>query len=174
MPAVGTPQGRTSTVTGAAVGLLGVRWLVRAPIWLYRARLGFVLGSRFLMLEHVGRTSGLKRYAVLEVADHPSPGRYVVASGFGTGAQWFRNVQANPAVRVYLRSRKPVSAAARLLPPEQASAVLAHYKARHPKAWARAKPVFEATLGAPLDQMPFVALDMHPTAAMARQNASRT
>jgi deazaflavin-dependent oxidoreductase (nitroreductase family) len=165
MPATGTSQWPASTVTRAAVTLLLVRWLARAPIRLYQARLGFVLGSRFLMLERMGRKSGLKRYAVLEVVCHPSPSRYVVASGFGTRAQWFRNVQANPTVRVYLRSTKPVSAAARLLPPDEASAALAHYKTRHPKAWAKAKPVFEATLGATIDQMPVVALDLHPTTA---------
>src|SRR5215469_7567003 len=93
------------------------RWLVRAPIRLYRARLGFVLGSRFLMLEHVGRSSGLRRYVVLEIIGRPSPGTFVVASGFGTRAQWFRNVRANPAVRIYLRSGKPVTATARLLSP---------------------------------------------------------
>lgn len=60
-----------------------------APIWLYRARLGFVLGSRTLMLEHVGRKSGAKRYVVLEVVGHPAPDTYVVASGFGEHAQWF-------------------------------------------------------------------------------------
>lgn len=36
---------------------LGNRILTRAPIWLYRAGLGFVFGSRILMLEHVGRRS---------------------------------------------------------------------------------------------------------------------
>ncbi|HTM84573.1 MAG TPA: nitroreductase family deazaflavin-dependent oxidoreductase, partial [Mycobacterium sp.] len=39
---------------------------MRAPIWLYRARLGALLGSRLLMLEHRGRTSGARRYVVLE------------------------------------------------------------------------------------------------------------
>jgi hypothetical protein len=28
-----------------------VRWVVRAPVWLYRARLGFVFGPRLLMLD---------------------------------------------------------------------------------------------------------------------------
>jgi deazaflavin-dependent oxidoreductase (nitroreductase family) len=152
----------TTRVTGVAAALLRTRWLVRAPVRLYRARLGFVLGSRFLMLEHAGRTSGLRRYVVLEVADHPSPGRYVVASGFGTRAQWFRNVQANPAVRVYLRGRKPVAATARQLPPDEAAAVLERYAARHPRAWRKARPVFEATLGGAIDRLPLVALDVQP------------
>ncbi len=45
-----------AAATGAAK-LLRVRWLVRAPIWAYRARLGAVFGSRLVMLEHTGRTA---------------------------------------------------------------------------------------------------------------------
>ena len=73
---------------------------MRAPIWLYRAGLGFVFGSRVLMLEHIGRKSGARRYVVLEVVGHPAPEIYIVASGFGEHAQWFRNLMAHPRVRV--------------------------------------------------------------------------
>ena len=59
-----------------------------------------MLGSRLLMLEHVGRKSGARRYVVLEVVGHPTPDSYLVASGFGENAQWFRNIKANPEVRV--------------------------------------------------------------------------
>jgi deazaflavin-dependent oxidoreductase (nitroreductase family) len=38
----------------------------------------------------------------LEVVDHPSPEVYVIASGFGRKAQWFRNIEADPRVRVYV------------------------------------------------------------------------
>lgn len=131
-----------------AAGLLRARWLARTPIWLYRARLGFLFGSRLLMIEHLGRKSGARRYVVLEVVTHPRPGTYVVASGFGTRAQWFRNVRANPHVRVYAGGRRPASATARLLTSDETAAALAAYAARHPRAWAALKPVFETTLGA--------------------------
>lgn len=52
-----------------------MRWFVRAPIWLFRARLGFLLGSRLLMLEHLGRKSGGRRHVVLEVVTR-APGSY--------------------------------------------------------------------------------------------------
>ncbi|MGH3594278.1 MAG: nitroreductase family deazaflavin-dependent oxidoreductase, partial [Pseudonocardiaceae bacterium] len=81
----------TSPLAAGAIGragarLLSNRRLVRAPIWLYRARLGFLFGSRMLLLEHVGRKTGARRYVVLEVVGHPTPGTYVVASGFGDRA----------------------------------------------------------------------------------------
>src|SRR5690606_41742890 len=67
---------------------------------MYRARLGVLLGTRVLLLEHIGRRSGQARYAVVEAAERPEPGVYVVVSGFGTQAQWFQNVMADPNVRI--------------------------------------------------------------------------
>jgi deazaflavin-dependent oxidoreductase (nitroreductase family) len=144
-----------------AAGLLRVRWLVRAPIWLYRARLGFLFGSRLLMLEHVGRVSGARRYVVLEVVARPAAGTYVVVSGFGERAQWYRNVLARPQVRVYLGGRRPAQASARVLSQAESSAALATYATEHPRAWATLRPVFEATLGAEIGErttLPMVAL----------------
>jgi hypothetical protein len=72
------------------------RWLVRAPVWLYRARLGILLGPPFVMLERTGRKSGARRYVVLEVVQRGAAGSHVVVSGFGDRAQWFRNIRAEP------------------------------------------------------------------------------
>lgn len=45
-----TPDHPQSTTARMAARLLRTRWLVRAPIALFRARLGFVFGRRLLML----------------------------------------------------------------------------------------------------------------------------
>ena len=103
-----------------------------------------------LMLEHTGRRSGLRRFVVLEVIAHREPGRWVVASGFGTRAQWYRNVIAEPAVRVVAGPHGPRDACARPLPADEADAALAVYVARHPRAWAALSTVVEHTLGAPV------------------------
>jgi hypothetical protein len=65
------PGRRLASLTGR---MLRTRRLVRAPIWLYRARLGFLFGPRLIMLEHTARKSGARCYVVLEVVDRPSPG----------------------------------------------------------------------------------------------------
>lgn len=147
-----------------AAGLLRTRWLVRSPVWLYRARLGILLGPRFVMLEHTGRKSGARRYVVLEVVQHPRPSAYIVVSGFGDRAQWFRNIRANPQVRVYALSRSPAPATARILPQEEATAALTAYSGRHPRAWAAMKPVLQDTLGIPTDdvesRLPVIVLEL--------------
>jgi deazaflavin-dependent oxidoreductase (nitroreductase family) len=135
----------------AAAGLLRTRWVVRAPIWLYKARLGFVLGHRFIMVEHTGRRSGRPRYVVLEVIDRPRPDRYVVASGFGNRSQWFRNVQVNPNVRLRVGGRAWAPAHARRLDPAEATEALDRYAKAHPRSWAALRPVLESALGARID-----------------------
>ena len=142
------PESRSPSLFARTGGrLLRSRRLMRAPIWIYKARAGALFGSRILMLEHIGRKSGAARYAVLEVVDHPAADLYLVASGFGRKAQWFRNIQANPRVRVYVGSHPPMRATARVLGQQEANRTLAAYRGRHPRAWERFRPVLEETLG---------------------------
>ena len=132
--------------------VLRSRRLMRAPIWIYKARAGALFGSRLLMLGHIGRKSGAPRYVVLEVVGGSSPDTYVVASGFGRKAQWFRNIQANPRVRVYAGSHAPRRATARILDQQEADRALAAYVSRHRKAWEQMRPVLEETLGVPITE----------------------
>lgn len=130
--------------------ILRNRRLMRAPVWIYRARAGALLTSRLLMLEHIGRKSGERRYVVLEIIGRPTPETVVVASGFGAKAQWFRNIQANPNVRIYLGSHAPARATARVLDRAEADRVIAEYRAERPRTWERFKAVLEETLGQPI------------------------
>jgi deazaflavin-dependent oxidoreductase (nitroreductase family) len=139
-----------SPLAGIAARLLRSRRLMRAPIWIYKARAGALFGSRMLMLEHIGRKSGAPRFAVLEVIERPSPDAWIVASGFGRKAQWFRNIQANPQVRVYTGSHPPRRAGACILDQAETDRTLAAYRNRHPQAWERMRPVLEQTLGTPI------------------------
>jgi deazaflavin-dependent oxidoreductase (nitroreductase family) len=166
MPPVSAAPVRYGGLPGFAAALLRRRRIVRAPILFYRARLGFLFGSRLLMLEHAGRKTGKRRRVVLEVVGRPQPRTYIVASGFGSRAQWFRNVRAEPRVRVSIGFRRSVPALARPLTSEDARAAQTAYAARHPRAWGALKPVFEATLGDRIDpdgnSLPMVALQLLP------------
>lgn len=162
----------TPAVESTAIGRIGARVLanralIRAPIWLYRARLGFLFGARTLMLEHIGRKSGARRYVVLEVIGHPTPDVYIIASGFGVRAQWFRNLMANPRVRVSIAGDGPREATARRLSTAEADAALSDYARRHPRAWAKFKNVLENTLGGAISEhdteLPIVELRLDRT-----------
>jgi deazaflavin-dependent oxidoreductase (nitroreductase family) len=132
--------------------LMRSRRLMRIPIWVYHARLGFLFGSRMLMLQHIGRKTGASRYVVLEVIEHPTPETYVVASGFGQRSDWFRNLEANGHARVYTGVRVAVPATARTLTASEADIALHAYIARHARAWNTLKPVIEDTLEHPISE----------------------
>ncbi len=109
--------------------------LLRAPAGLYRIRAGWLLGSRFLLLTHVGRTTGRRYGTVLEViGTDPAAGEVMVIAGLGRSAQWYRNLQAHPAVEVVVGRRRfrPVH---RELGESEAAAVLAAYEGRN--RWVR-------------------------------------
>lgn len=119
------------------------RRAARAPVALYRRGLGWLLGSRMLMLEHVGRRSGEARYAVLEVIGRPAPGRILIASGFGHGSQWYRNLEAEPRCHVSIGRLRRRPAEARLLPADESEEALARYAREHPASWDFLRRVIE-------------------------------
>ena len=111
------------------------RWLSRFPLWLYRFRLGFLLGNRFLMLTHTGRKSGLARQTVLEVVRHDDlTDSYVVASGWGEQSNWFRNILKTPQVTLTVGFRRLEALAVRLSP-QGAEHEFRDYARRHPRAF---------------------------------------
>ena len=110
------------------------RLLWRAPIWLYRLHLGWLMGSHFLLLTHTGRKSGLPRYAVVEVADYdPKTNTYYVASGFGRKSDWYRNILKTPRVTIQVKNKK-MTAVAEPLSPEESGELMVRYARKHPKA----------------------------------------
>lgn len=106
----------------------------RAPIWLYRAHLGWLLGYRFVLLTHTGRKSGLPRQTVLEVVRYDKvTGASIGASGWGTKSDWFHNVTANPKIIIQIRNKRSTAIAERLSP-ETGAHELLDYAHRNPLA----------------------------------------
>jgi deazaflavin-dependent oxidoreductase (nitroreductase family) len=118
---------------------------------LYRAGLGFLFGHRLLMLEHLGRKSGLPRYVILEVVDRTGDS-YTVAAGFGERSEWLRNLEAHPQAYISVGTSRRVPVLARRLTADEAADALRNYAATHPRAWAGLAPVFEQTLGEPIKE----------------------
>jgi deazaflavin-dependent oxidoreductase (nitroreductase family) len=75
------------------------------PIGLYRLGLGWLLGHQFLLLTHAGRRTGRVRQTALKVLRYdPATGESVVASAWGPGADWYRNILSRPALVVQTAS----------------------------------------------------------------------
>jgi deazaflavin-dependent oxidoreductase (nitroreductase family) len=140
------------------------RRAARAPLILYSAGLGGLLGQSFLLLEHTGRVSGLPRRTVLEVVGRLPGDRYVVASGYGERADWYRNIRARPCVHVSVGRRRHIPAVARPLAPNEAAQALEAYRAAHPWRWRLVDQVLTRTTHRPardlLAALPLVELHL--------------
>jgi deazaflavin-dependent oxidoreductase (nitroreductase family) len=108
-----------------------LRYLFRAPVYLYRWHLGWLFGKRGLLLTHTGRRSGLRRQTVLEVVEYRKEGpEVVVANGFGPNSDWVRNIQAKPDEEVTVGSQH-FAASHRFLDEEEAVGVIRDYEYRN-------------------------------------------
>jgi deazaflavin-dependent oxidoreductase (nitroreductase family) len=108
---------------------------MRFPIWLYRLKLGWLLGQRFLLLEHRGRKSGMMRQAVIEVVDQdPHKGSYVVAAAWGHQSDWYKNIEAEPHVKIGVGTQR-FPALAKTLSADDAAQHLNAYATKHPFAF---------------------------------------
>ncbi len=89
----GTQLLRTYPVAGS-----WLRWMFKAPLYLWRLGLGFLVGRYIMVITTTGRKSGLPRHTMAEW--HPLNGRKFVPVNYGEHAQWYRNVVADPHVTI--------------------------------------------------------------------------
>src|SRR5579864_2518256 len=77
------------------------RLIFRLPLIVYRLGLGWMLGHQFLVLTHVGRRSGRVHQTVLKVLHYDRlTHECVVASAWGRGTDWYRNIEVRSALAV--------------------------------------------------------------------------
>jgi deazaflavin-dependent oxidoreductase (nitroreductase family) len=103
---------------------------------MYRIGLGGLMPGQ-LLLTTVGRKSGRPRQAVVDLLRHDAAtDTYYVVSAYGARSDWYRNLEANPTLRVQVRGHK-FPARATILPSEEAAEMLVDYWRRH-RLYARA------------------------------------
>lgn len=119
-----------------------LRFGLRLPIFLYRIKLGWLLGDRFLMLTHTGRKSGLPRQVVIEVVKHDKENNtYYVVSGWGEKADWYRNIRKTSQVTVQSGGRK-FQTTAEFISVEKAIEIVTTYAREHPIAFNELSGLF--------------------------------
>jgi deazaflavin-dependent oxidoreductase (nitroreductase family) len=108
----------------------------RLPLVLYRHGWGRLLGTTFMLLVHVGRTSGRPHPMTAMVMRWDASTREVVIfSGWGPGSDWVRNLRARPALRVEV-GRVSYAPRHRFLSDDESVAVAGDFVRRHPgRVW---------------------------------------
>jgi deazaflavin-dependent oxidoreductase (nitroreductase family) len=111
--------------------------VLRIPVFIYRAKLGVLLGERILLLTHRGRVSGKAYETPIEVVSHDhETHEYIVCSGTGRQADWYRNIRTAPAERVQVKNRR-WRPSQRMLGQEEAAERFARYEQQHPRTASR-------------------------------------
>ena len=109
------------------------RLLYRMPIVFYQLGLGSLMGGRCIHLVHIGRKSGLKREAVIEVVVYNEmEDVYFLASGWGEGSDWYRNVLKTPEVEAQVGGHR-FRGHAEKIDVEAAAELFSRYGKRRPR-----------------------------------------
>jgi deazaflavin-dependent oxidoreductase (nitroreductase family) len=108
------------------------RLFYRFPILLYKVGLGWIFGKRFLLLNHIGRKSGLPRKVVLEVPYYnKETNTYYVNSGFGPKSDWFRNITKQP-MNIIQVGNKIHMVIAKQVNPEESGQIMLRFAKTYP------------------------------------------
>jgi deazaflavin-dependent oxidoreductase (nitroreductase family) len=128
-----------------------IRWLLHLPAYFYRARLGLLLGHRFLLLTHLGRTSGRRYQTVLEILQYDEDSEEsIVMAGWGRATQWLQNVQADHAVEIQV-GRTAYPPVWRIVGLDEARWTLREYLDRNRRGGPIIRRVLGGMLGWPFD-----------------------
>ena len=77
-----------------------LRPIFKLPLVLYRLRLGFLFGHRFMVLTHTGRKSGRVRQTILAALSYNTQTREIKAVSAWDASEWYKNIKAAPALEV--------------------------------------------------------------------------
>lgn len=105
--------------------------ILKLPLLLYRTGLGWLLGYRFMLLTHIGRSSGKVRRTVLAVLHFDSETKEIMAISAWSASDWYKNILTAPAVQVeagfthYVPFHRSLSL-------EEIAALFEDYRRKHP------------------------------------------
>ena len=103
----------------------------KLPLILYRLGLGWTLGKRFMLLTHVGRRSGKVYHSVLAVLHYDKKTHAILAVSPWSASNWYRNIQAAPALEVETAGIR-YAPTQRSLSPEEIAALFIEFRQQHP------------------------------------------
>ncbi|MCK5633747.1 MAG: nitroreductase family deazaflavin-dependent oxidoreductase [Anaerolineales bacterium] len=103
----------------------------KPPRIAYALGLGPIIGRLVLLLTTRGRKTGLLRVTPLQYEQIEE--KYYVASAFGTRTDWYRNILADPGVRVRVGRKEFEALAETSTDPARIAGFLEVRLARHPR-----------------------------------------
>ena len=127
------PTGQTGNYPPKGLLRLGFR----LPVYFYRLGLGWLLGERFVLINHLGRKTGLPRQAVVEVVERDKrTNSVIVVAGYGDQTQWYQNLRERPETTIQI-GRFKYQVIAEFIAPEDGEEIMVRYLDRYGKLTGR-------------------------------------
>jgi len=105
----------------------------RIPVYFYRFGLGWLLGGRFVLINHLGRKTGQPHQAVVEVVERDKEMSSVtIVAGYGAQTQWYQNLKAHPDTTIQIGNHKSQVTAV-FIPPQDGEEIMVRYLNRYGK-----------------------------------------
>ena len=101
------------------------------PQFLYAIGLGPIYGRLVLLLTTTGRKSGLPRVTPLQYEE--IDGCFYIGSARGTRADWYRNIVADPKVKIRVKARQFEGTAEPVTDPGRIADFLEYRLAKNPR-----------------------------------------
>jgi deazaflavin-dependent oxidoreductase (nitroreductase family) len=109
-----------------------MKFLFKIPVWLHRIGLGGwekLIGAQWMLITHTGRRSGKQYRSMVDVMDYDrSTDTYYIEAAYGTRADWYRNIQANPVFEARVGRRSFNARAVSLTSESTADMLLKFYR----------------------------------------------
>lgn len=109
------------------------------PVLMDNLGLGWLLGRQFLVITHRGRRSGLVRRTGVMVLSEDRQARELCVAAGSQKADWYRNIQAEPALAISHAGQRFVPLQ-HFLSPEELAAHLVWARKHHPiRSWIQCR-----------------------------------
>jgi deazaflavin-dependent oxidoreductase (nitroreductase family) len=142
----------------------------KLPVFLYQRRLWWLIPGNILILTTIARKSEKCRQTALEYQYQQDVNVYKITAGWGGKNDWFKNIKANPHVRIWVKAEE-FNCRAEIESAEEVRSQLIAFSQRNPFA----KNLFSRWIGRPYDGSPeSVALiaDFMPMVILHPENPS--
>lgn len=87
-----------------------MKFFFKAPLFMHKVGLGGwekIIGAEWMLISTTGRKTGKRRDSMVDVMDYDaSTDTYYIEAAYGSRADWFKNIKANPIFDAQVGRRK--------------------------------------------------------------------
>jgi deazaflavin-dependent oxidoreductase (nitroreductase family) len=110
------------------------KFFFKIPVWFHKMGFGGwerLMGAQWMLITTTGRKTGKRRDAMVDVMDYDkATDTYYIEAAYGSRADWFRNIQANPRFEAKVGRRKFHATASPLANEDAGEMMVRFYRAK--------------------------------------------